>query len=175
MNNKLKINELFNRKPGFSNDGSQCSLGNVPPRMIGNNRSPFNGRVIPEFVAAFGVAVKSKAGLAQFPDDFERLQGREVGHASNGTGILVSKLDDKDIETKPSGIGSLFLTRDSMSLRATSSAISMVSATVRPWAINPWRKGLVAKYPPSSSGLMEIGTKYSDIYRASIYRLRLSC
>jgi len=82
-------------------------------------------------------------------------------HFSSGTGIWVSNLSGC---ANSFGMGSFRSMRDSISLRATSSAISIVSAMVRPWAIRPWRTELVAKYPPSSKRSIDMGIKYSDIF-----------
>jgi len=87
------------------------------------------------------------------------------GHISKGTGIFVLNLiRGAWAEIKFLGIDSLYSMRDSMILWATSSAISIVSAIVRPWAISPWRKELVAKYSPSFRGSMDMGMRYSDIF-----------
>ena len=87
------------------------------------------------------------------------------GYISGETGTFMSNLiRGAWAEIKFLGIGSLCSMRDSIILWATSSAISIVSAIVRPWAISPWRKELAAKYPPSFNGSMDMGIRYSDIF-----------
>jgi len=95
---------------------------------------------------------------------FETFFQRKGNHASIGTGIFRSNfLWRVGSEMVNLAMGSPCSIQDSTIFRATSSAISMTSAIVLPCAINPCNAELVAKYPLSSNGSMEMGIKYSDI------------
>ena len=164
-NATLRAVEFFNGKTGLLNYGSQSAFGNIFSGMVRDNCSFAGVRVIPNFMASFGMAIKNKTGFTQFTDNFARSQRRDRSHISKGTGIFVLNLiRGAWAEINFFGIGSLCSIRDSIILWATSSAISIVSAIVRPWAISPWRKELVAKYPPSFNGSMDMGIRYSDIF-----------
>ena len=170
--------KFFNSKSGLANYGAHSAFGNIFPRVVRNYSSSAGMRIVPNFVATLGMTVKCKPCFTLFTDNFTGIQGRNRGHISNGTGILVLNLVERTrADISVLGIGSLCSIQDSIILWATSSAISIVSAIVRPWAISPCKRELVAKYPPSSKGSMDIGIKYSDIaspqYKYSI-RERMS-
>src|SRR4030042_2274483 len=78
-------------------------------------------------------------------------------------GILTSCLTCFLARFIPKGRGSPRSMHDSTIFLATSWAISIVSAMVRPWAIKPWNSSLVAKYPPSSRASIFMEIKNSDI------------
>ncbi len=160
----LKAYKFFNAKAGLFNNSAQSSFSNISSRMVRDNGTPMSAGVIPDFVASFSVPVKNKTCFSKFMNNFTRLQRRKGSHTSMGTGIFRSNFlwgDGSEIVTL--AMGSPCSIQDSTILRATSSAISMTSAMVLPWAINPCSTELVAKYPPSANGSIEIGIKYSDI------------
>jgi hypothetical protein len=161
---QLKVVKFFYARPGFSYYCPQGSFGDAFPGMVRYYSVAVGGGIKPDFMASFGVPVKDKAGFAQFADSLVRFKGRKMAHFSNRTGICVSNFSGAAfLENNSSGTGSLCSMRDSIIRRATSSAISNVSAMVRPWAIRPCRTELVAKYPPSSKCSIDTGIKYSDI------------
>ena len=160
----LEAAELIRGDACLSDYCPQGALRDVFAGVIGYYRPSMGSRIIPDFMASLGMAVEDKASLAQFAYDFNGFQGRQAAHISNGTGISVLNLPEAEcLDINALGMGSLCSISDSRSFLATSSAISMVSAMVRPWAMSPCRAGLVAKYSPSSKGSIDIGIKYSDI------------
>lgn len=171
IKNRLKRYKLFNCEPGLFDNGSESALGDVFPGMIGNDCAPVGNRIIPNFMASFSVAVEDESGFSKFMYNIRGLKRRQMRHASTGTGIFRSNfLWAEGSNRMTLGRGSLCSMQDSIILRATSSAISKVSATVLPWAINPCRAELVAKYPPSSSGSIDRGIRHSDIFAFSLWK-----
>jgi hypothetical protein len=173
--NKLQTQKLVDGQAGLLDDGSQRSFGKVSARMIRYNGSTASGWVVPDFMTAFRVTVKDKTHLSKSSDDFNGSEWRKSRHDSTGTGTvnetLAPRFFPKDIRDNAMGRGSLCSRQDSMSFRATSSAISNVSATVRPCATSPCRTGLVAKNSPSRNHSTVIGIKYSDMAPSSIAEL----
>ena len=113
----LKTVEFLNSESSLLDDGPQCAFRNIFSRMIGDNRSPVRRGIIPDFVAALGMAVKDKSGLTQFTDGFGGLQGRQGCHISKGTGIFILNLVVgvcNDVNSF--GIGSLCSMHDSIIL-----------------------------------------------------------
>jgi len=160
----LQIYKFFNAKASLINNSAERTLGYVFSRMIRHNSSSMSFRVVPDFVAAFRMTVKHKPSLAKCMNYFRCFKSWKAAHLSTGTGIFTSSLKCGFWPmVRFFGIESPFSMQDSIILRATSSAISMVSAIVLPWAIRPWRTGLVARYSPSSKYSIEIGIRYSDI------------
>ena len=161
----LKVKEIMKSQARLFNYCPKSPPGNISAWMIWDNCSAMGFGVIPDLMTSFGMAVKNKASPAKFSDYFCWFEGRKATHNSTGTGILTFNLilPISLEEVNFFGSGSPCSMQDSIIFRATSSAISSVSAMVRPWAISPCKTELVAKYPPSSSGSMETGIRYSDI------------
>lgn len=160
----LKFYKFFHAEPRLLNNGSQRPFSDIFTGVVRDDCSLARGGIIPDFMTAFGMAVKNKARAPKFAYDINRSIGRKRRHISNGTGILMLNLWRGIWSASNSfGIGSLCSIWDSIIFRATSSAISKVSATVRPWAIRPCKTELVAKYPPSSNGSIDMGIRYSGI------------
>lgn len=172
MSSALQMQELFKGQTRLLDDGAECALGKVSSWMVRNDCAAATDGIIPDLVAPLRVAVKDKAGFAQSSDDVSRPERGESCHDSTGTGtvneIFARRFFPKEIRESSRGRGSLCSRQDSMSFRATSSAISNVSATVRPCATSPWRIGLVARYCPSFKRATVIGTRYSDMVPMSI-------
>lgn len=154
----------FNRQPRLPNNGPQCSARDITSRVIRYDGSPVCHRMIPDFMTSFGVSVEHKTGFPQLADNLGGCQRWKAGHVSIGTGMATSTLAWGRLRTvKALGSASLCSMQDSINFRATSSAISRVSAMVRPWAMSPWRTGLVAKYRPSLRYSTVRGMRYSDM------------
>lgn len=171
-NQKSKTIKFFYAQTGCFYYRAQSTFRNIFPRMIRNNSYSMCCRIKPNFMAAFGMTVKNKAGFTQFMDNLTWFKGRKITHLSKRTGMLVSNLcDGGRLERIIFGIGLLCSMHDSIIFRATSSAISIVSAIVRPWAISPWSTELVARYPPSCSGSIDMGIKYSDISTPPLFEV----
>jgi len=160
----LQVDEFFDIQSSLFNNCPERALGNIFTRMIRNNGASARDRIKPNFVTTFGMPVENKAGLTEFVNDFGWLERWQMTHRSTGTGILISSLKCGFLPgVRFLGSGSPCSIQDSMILRATSSAISMVSAIVRPWAMRPCNTELVAKYWPSSMDSIEMGMRYSDM------------
>jgi hypothetical protein len=167
----LKFIEFLNRKTGLANDSAQSAGCHGTPRMIRDNSSKPPDGMIPDFMTSLGVPVEDKTSISQFADNVNRSKGWQPCQAAELTGILVSSLKNREVFFFDfffwkiiAGSRSLCSTIESMILRATSSAISIVSATVRPCAIRPCNTGLVAKNPPSFNSSTVMGMIYSDIF-----------
>ena len=159
------MNKFFRGNTRLLDDGMKSPFMDIFPRVVRDNGSSVGRGIIPDFVATFGMAVKDEASFSQFANDIDWFQRWNLCHFSNGTGIFVLNLIwEFEVATNSLGRGSLCSIQDSIIFRATSSAISNVSAIVRPWAIRPERTELVAKYPPSSKGSMLMEIKYSDMF-----------
>ncbi len=65
----LKTVKVLYGKTRLFDYRTQCAFGDVFTRMVGNDGSSVGGRIIPDFMASFGVPVKEKAGLTQFMND----------------------------------------------------------------------------------------------------------
>lgn len=160
--------KLVYRKPRLFKYCTQSTFGDIISGMIGYDRPSVRTGIIPDFVASFCMPVKNKSCFSKFANYVGWFQHREAAHFSTGTGMFISSLK---LGLAPmgrfSGSGSPCSMHDSMIFRATSSAISIVSAIVLPWAIRPCNTGLVARYSPSSKYSMDIGMRYSatGIYR----------
>jgi len=176
----LKIHKFLDTESGLLNNGTQGSFGDIFSRVVGNDGASACCWIKPDFMASLGMPVKDETGFSEFANDISGFKRRKRTHASTGTGILKTNfLWGANFRVMPLGIGSPCSMQDSTILRATSSAISRVSAMVRPWAINPCRTELVAKYPPSSRGSIDMGINDSDIeispFVASVSRLSTVC
>ena len=165
--NELETKELFNGQAGLLDDGTQSTHGEVASRMVGNDGATMRHGVVPDFMAAFRVTVKDKASFTQSSNNVNGPQRRKARHVSTGTDTVretfVRGFLPNVRRVNWMGNGSLCSKHDSMSFRATSSAISNVSATVRPCATSPCKTGLVAKNSPSFNRSTVIGIRYSDI------------
>ena len=159
-----KIDKFFKRKPSLIDYSAESSFRNVFSWMVRYDSSSMSFGIMPDFVTAFSVPIKYKASFTKLANCFRWFKRWQATHVSTGTGIFTSNLKcDFSPLVRCFGSESPFSMQDSMILRATSSAISIVSAMVLPWAISPCRTGLVAKYGPSSKCSIDIGIRYSDI------------
>ena len=160
----LQISEFLNAKPSLTDDSTESTFRNIPAWMVRHYSVSVRRGIIPDFVAALSVSIKDKASFAKFINYFRRFKRRKAAHFSTGTGISTSNLKwGFSPLVRFFGSGSPFSMQDSIILRATSSAISIVSAIVLPWATKPCRTELVARYSPSSKYSIDIGIRYSDI------------
>lgn len=166
----LEFVEFLKRETGLTNDGAQSSLGQIVARVVRNDRAVSRNRMVPNFMASFGVTVKNESGFTQFINNVDRFEDRQTRQAAEPTGIFVSSLKDRKdffldrfLGRIAAGSGSLRSIIESIILRATSSAISIVSAMVRPCAIRPCSTRLVAKNPPSFNSSTVMGMMYSDM------------
>ena len=57
----LKLEELVDRQAGLFEDGVEGAFGKVSAGMVRHNRASMRLRVVPDFVAAFGVSVEHEA------------------------------------------------------------------------------------------------------------------
>ena len=159
-----KVDKFFNCKTGLIYNGAESSFGKISSWMVGYDRSSMSFSIVPNFVTPFCMAVEYKPGFAKHMNYLRCFKDWKPAHASTGTGIFTSSLKCGFAPlVRFLGSGSPFSRQDSMILRATSSAISMVSAMVLPWAIKPCRTWLVARYWPSFRYSIEMGIRYSDI------------
>jgi len=161
---KLKRTEFVDGEACLIYDRQKSFFRNIFTRVIRDNSSASGLRIVPDFMTPFCVSVKEEARFAEFMDYFIRAKGGNFTQISTGREICVFILDClRSKEDISEGRGSPCSIQDSMSFRATSSAISSVSDIVLPCAISPCRAELVARYSPSSRCSMVTGIKYSDI------------
>ena len=93
---------------GLFEDGTKGGTRNGRPRVVRNDSATLRGRVVPDFVASFGLTVKHEASSSQSLYHLSRGEGWEPGaHGTTGTGMRNSKLSLRSASARScSGRGS---------------------------------------------------------------------
>lgn len=73
------LQEVVGVDVGLSEDGSQCPLRQIA-RMIRDGRVAVRLRIVPDFVAAGSVTVKSESEAAQLLDRFRIFESSQSAH-----------------------------------------------------------------------------------------------
>src|SRR3990172_1776163 len=106
----------------------------------------------PDFVTPWARTIKAPTKGSQLPGDLPILEPAQATHQRIPTGTTASTTPPVTAFARAGGSGSPCSRHDSAILRAKPWASSTVSVMLRPSATSPGTSGLVATYPPSSSG-----------------------